>query len=355
MALIVKRRDKEFMRKGISILMIVTILTIGNISYAGNSSLFTDVSPYDWHKETVELLVNKGSISGYPDKSFRPDSPMTKAEFIKVLISSLGYKDQAPASSHWASGYIQKAENLNIIDKGWLKNIDSNISRYEMARIISNTLTYRQEKTLGDLSQYKNLISDYQSIPSTLNGETNGKTLPECVLETYVKGIVTGYPNGSFHGGETLTRAEASTVIIRVLDQSMRVKSADSSSTDKFADEVLNLVNKERQKKGIKSLVLSDKLSEAALLKSKDMSIFNYFDHRSPNYGTPFEMIKSLGIQYKFAGENLAKGHKTPAEVVTGWMNSQGHRANILNPSFSKMGIGYYKSSTTYWAQLFTD
>lgn len=68
-------------------------------------------------------------------------------------------------------------------------------------------------------------------------------------------------------------------------------------------------------------------------------------------------MMKSFGIKYKTAGENIAKGYYSASSVVNGWMNSQGHRANILNPNFNKIGIGYAtdKSGTTYWTQIFTD
>lgn len=78
----------------------------------------------------------------------------------------------------------------------------------------------------------------------------------------------------------------------------------------------------------------------------------NYFDHQSPTYGSPFDMMKSFGISYKTAGENIAQGQKTPEEVVKAWMNSQGHRENIMNPSFTHIGVGYVESGN-YWTQQF--
>lgn len=81
----------------------------------------------------------------------------------------------------------------------------------------------------------------------------------------------------------------------------------------------------------------------------------NYFSHTSPIYGSPFDMLKSFKISYQAAGENIAKGQKTPQEVVTGWMNSEGHRKNILNPSYTELGVGYATSSngTAHWTQIF--
>ena len=79
----------------------------------------------------------------------------------------------------------------------------------------------------------------------------------------------------------------------------------------------------------------------------------NYFSHTSPTYGTPFDMIKSAGISYNTAGENIAKGQKSAEAVFNAWMNSQGHRANILNSRFTQMGIGVTSGSSKYWSQMF--
>ena len=78
----------------------------------------------------------------------------------------------------------------------------------------------------------------------------------------------------------------------------------------------------------------------------------NYFSHKSPTYGSPFEMIKNFGISYKSAGENIAKGQASPQAVVNAWMNSSGHRANILNSTYTKIGVGYVAEGK-YWTQMF--
>lgn len=78
----------------------------------------------------------------------------------------------------------------------------------------------------------------------------------------------------------------------------------------------------------------------------------NYFSHTSPTYGTPFEMMRSLGISYSSAAENIAMGQSTPQAVVDAWMNSEGHRANILNANFTQIGVGYVANGN-YWTQWF--
>ena len=120
--------------------------------------------------------------------------------------------------------------------------------------------------------------------------------------------------------------------------------------------EVLRLVNIERQKAGLSPFKLSAELSHVARDKSKDMAHNNYFAHQSPTHGSPFDMMRAYGINYRTAGENIAKGYNSAASVVNGWMNSPGHRANILNASFGTLGVGYYNhKGTAYWTQMFTD
>lgn len=130
-----------------------------------------------------------------------------------------------------------------------------------------------------------------------------------------------------------------------------------SNNLSKEELEVVRLVNIEREKNGLKPFSISNKLSDVAREKSKDMAVNKYFSHTSPTYGSPFEMMKQFGISYKTAGENIAKGYLSAQSVVSGWMNSPGHRANILNASFNTIGVGAYKTSnnTIYWTQMFTN
>ena len=115
------------------------------------------------------------------------------------------------------------------------------------------------------------------------------------------------------------------------------------------------MVNKERAAVGLPALKVNNKLAGVAEKKAEDLRNKNYFAHNSPTYGSPFDMMKQFGITYTAAGENIAKGQKTPEAVMNGWMNSPGHRANILNSSFTEIGVGYVTDSngTTYWVQMF--
>ncbi|CAK8583229.1 CAP domain-containing protein [Priestia megaterium] len=130
-------------------------------------------------------------------------------------------------------------------------------------------------------------------------------------------------------------------------------KAEQTKDASQFEQKVVDLVNQEREKQGLKPLTLNKKLSDVARTKSKDMMDKGYFDHNSPTYGSPFDMMKQFGIEYTTAGENIAKGQQSPEDVMNAWMNSDGHRKNILNPDFTEIGVGYVKGDTTYWTQQF--
>jgi uncharacterized YkwD family protein/spore coat assembly protein SafA len=119
--------------------------------------------------------------------------------------------------------------------------------------------------------------------------------------------------------------------------------------------QVIALTNQERAKNGLPALKADWELSRVARYKSADMRDKRYFSHTSPTYGSPFTMMKNFGITYRTAAENIAQGQRTAAEVVKAWMNSPGHRANILNKSMTHIGVGYAKggSGGHYWTQMF--
>lgn len=119
-----------------------------------------------------------------------------------------------------------------------------------------------------------------------------------------------------------------------------------------FEKEVVRLVNNVRAQNGLMPLTENWQLSRVARYKSQDMHDKKYFSHTSPTYGSPFDMIRNFNIKFNYAGENIAMGYTTPAAVVDGWMNSSGHRANILNKNFTQIGVGYVASGH-YWTQMF--
>ena len=182
------------------------------------------------------------------------------------------------------------------------------------------------------------------------NGVTTGGT-----CQTKPSGSTTNKPSsgtntgGSTSSGSTTNKPSSGTNT----GGSTSSGSQTGTSTQKsFEDQVLVLVNQERAKQGLSPLQMDESVRKVARTKSSDMSKNKYFSHTSPTYGTPFAMLKQFGISYSAAAENIAQGYTTPEAVVKGWMNSAGHKANILNSKYTHIGIGY-EANGNYWTQLF--
>lgn len=124
-----------------------------------------------------------------------------------------------------------------------------------------------------------------------------------------------------------------------------------------FESELIRLINKERQQAGLAPLIEQAQLTMAARLHSQDMACNDYFSHDSPSTGSLVDRITAQGYSYSSLGENIAAGYTSPADVVASWMNSSGHRANILEPGFTQIGIGYAYWETSeyggYWTAVF--
>jgi uncharacterized protein YkwD len=177
-----------------------------------------------------------------------------------------------------------------------------------------------------------------------------------------VKVHTTAIPNGSYtvsvlvtHKGKT---SVVSTGTLKVKNAAAKTKTkpapAPSGNTG-YAGQVLSLTNAERAKVGCKALTANSKLTSAAQAHSADMAANNYFDHNSQDGKTPFDRMKDAGYSFSAAAENIAMGQLTPAAVMSAWMNSPGHKANILNCTYTQIGVGYAKdkSGAPYWTQDF--
>ncbi len=137
-------------------------------------------------------------------------------------------------------------------------------------------------------------------------------------------------------------------------NSSSNLTTSQNNVNTSMAQQILTLVNAERAKAGVDPLTLSTEVSSVAQVKSDDMAKNGYFDHNSPTYGSPFDMLSEFGVSYRTAGENIAKGQQTPEAVMKAWMNSSGHKANILSPNFKQLGVGYSANNgSPVWVQMF--
>ena len=130
-----------------------------------------------------------------------------------------------------------------------------------------------------------------------------------------------------------------------------------ATAASQYDAELLRFTNLERQKAGVAALSLSSQLNQAAQNHADDMTKNNYFSHTGLNGSKPSDRAKATGYNYSYVGENIAAGHSTPAETIKQWMNSQGHRENILNSNYREIGFGYSYSDSSkyrhYWVQVF--
>lgn len=128
-----------------------------------------------------------------------------------------------------------------------------------------------------------------------------------------------------------------------------------SQGNQSYVQQVINLVNQERAKAGLSPLTESAAVSQAAVVRAQEIS--KSFSHTRPDGSSFSTALDQSGASYHTSGENIAYGQETPEMVMNSWMNSQGHRANILNSKYTKIGVGYYVDGNgrSHWAQLFTN
>jgi uncharacterized YkwD family protein len=150
----------------------------------------------------------------------------------------------------------------------------------------------------------------------------------------------------------TTTQTNTQTPAQQPATTTEQTQTTTSGSLSAYEQKVVDLTNQERAKYGLAALKVDTALSQVAREKSLDMNKNGYFSHTSPTYGSPFDMMKQFGISYQYAGENIAMGQRTPEEVVQAWMNSEGHRKNILSANFNYIGVGYVEQGN-YWTQMF--
>lgn len=381
------------------ILILGLILILSTTTYAES---FSDVKRSAWYYESVKELASRGGIAGYGDGSFKPNNPITFSEFLKMSLSSATGKEYpTKKGQHWVSKVYETAVSKGVISKKDFPDLklilDKEITREDMTLILTNINFKIQGEDKADTRNTARKIRDIYKISPERKS---------CVLQAYEKGLIIGKPEG-FDPKGYATRAEAAEVIMRMLKEEYRqstnrepikisiprkkpqntktptvdkepvkipiqkekpenteipivdkepVKAPSTDPNVSIGNQILKLVNVEREKAGVTSLAYCENLSKVALKKSMDMATNNYFSHNSPTYGSPFDMMREFKINYSYAGENIAKGHPNAEAVVKGWLNSPGHRANILNSNFATMGIGYVSSNnTTYWTQMFTD
>lgn len=313
----------------------------------------------DWAKDDINALIQHSILPDHLNDDSKFQYKITRLEFTELMVNLYTHISNTPLSAISKEEPFEDTNNLYIgaaYNIGLVNGISSSefapnnyITRQEIVCLIA-----RELRALGIVT-----ITNSQAAFSDMNQvATWAKTdINYCVQE----GILKGIGNNLVAPLNNATREQAICFVERVRSNfsaqlpETNDPEPDTDEITQFEQEVVRLVNVERANFSYEPLNHNDNLSNIARAKSQDMVDNNYFSHTSPTYGSPFDMMKSFGINYTYAGENIAMGQTTPAAVVKSWMNSEGHRKNILNPNFTDLGVGLAKnnSGTSYWTQMF--
>lgn len=330
---------------------------------------FSDVSRSHWAYEAIDQISDRGLINGYPDGTYRLNASVTRAQAAKIVALAIGakpsthfqpqFQDVGPA--HGSYEYIRALTERGIFNDGDKFRPNDPLTRAQMAKIL--TLGYEIIVDDNDFIRFRDVTkqSQYYGYITT-------------IAEL---GITTTPPGGTFQPNDQLSRAHMAAFIQRAMEfddkrkkgeihydaaQKLYIetnKPAPKPPESKPADNAMKtaeLVNEQRTKQGVKALTQDPALSKIAQAKAEDMAKHSYFSHTSPTYGSVENMLDRYNYKWTAYGENIAMGYSTPADVVNGWMNSTGHRANILDSKFTHIGSGYATNAqgTTYWVHQFS-
>ncbi len=344
---------------------------------------FTDVPDSHWASGYIQRAYEEDWVHGMGGGKYAPAGTLTRAQFLTMVTNAFFSDDldkvSVPDGSPWYAACWSVAQ-ANGLQTGTamerLSDLTDSVSRYDMAQVIVNTLSGEGiSASDSEARAAQAAIRDWSGVPAGYRDAVSG---------AYALGILNGR-NGSFDGTATMNRAEAATVLCRMDDAISGAQTPDTQTPDtqkpetqkpdtqkpetqppaqnastpeELAAEVVRLVNVERAKEGLAPLGTYDSLTKAAQIRAPE--IVTLFSHDRPDGTSCFTAMDQTGatkVAYTW-GENIAAGNATAAATVEQWMNSPGHRANILNAKFTHIGVGYQHSAGStyghYWVQMFT-
>lgn len=358
------------------LLMIAVSLSVLLLPCAAEASYpFYDVRKTAWYANAVRYVYQNHLFAGTDATTFSPEDYLTRAMLVSVLWRREGSPEVSEENPFWdvpdgtwyTQGVVWAASQGIVSGTGeGMFEPNANITREQLAAIMMRYTRHLSVDVVpgADLSSF----ADAENVSSWAR---------EAMSWANAAGILSGIPlDGALYLDPrgNATRAQAASILQRYITLTLGIaddwdgeieepERSDFGELPPFEPdetqlmyvlEVLRLVNEERAKEGIAPL----ELCSVATLKAQDMAVFGYFKHESPNFGSPDKMLNAFGIHWHLSGENIAAGYQTPKQVMDGWMDSPGHRANILDPGYKKLGVGYFTGLgeySSYWVQTFTD
>lgn len=369
---------KKTERVGTAALVTAMIFAGVAASHAAPAGGFSDVDANAWYAEAVSYCDQNGLMSGTSGTEFSPNKTMTRAMLAAALYRQAGSpavngNDTFPDTDfgEWYSDAVIWASQNEIITGYANGSFGTNdpVTREQIVTILwrmaGSPAAGAQAVSFADgadISDYASDAVSWASASSIISGKSGNRFDPQGkATRAEVASILAN--NAKSKGSENSSIEQepdknSEKDAVKTTDVSASDNSAVSSGNTQlsaYVQEVADIVNEERGKAGAAPLAVDESLCRLAQLKAEDMRDNDYFDHDSPTYGRSHEMMKQFGVSYRASGENIAMGQRTPEQVMSEWMNSQGHRKNILNDTYEKIGVGYCTGGTgrTYWVQMF--
>ena len=299
-------------KRTLAAVMALTMTLSTAAAFAGETTVvgkptFSDVKPSAWYYSYMNKLVDKGAINGYPDKTFKPQNTMTNAEFITTIVGATIGK-QEKTGKHWASGYMDAARKNEMLigDEMAADTWNKPVTRQQMAVVIGRTTEkVLKEEALADTEKYRAQLKDYDKLCDYCK---------PYILQSYGKGIISGYPDGTFGGDKTATRAEVCSMMTRMLEPADRTLAqvADPEEKGKI-EEIIDNPEEIFLGSELKDYVISDpklwdmelgedEYSKHIIMKDPELSFFlidgkvvdNFgrYELRDGRYKIEFELIR---------------------------------------------------------------
>lgn len=332
--------------------------TVVNVSAM---TTFSDVKQSYWAQPEITFIVNKGYMSGFGDSTFQPNRLATRAEAVSAIGRSLNIS--VPKSfkinfldvptHHESYDEIRALAYLEVIQNGDYFSPNSPLSRAQISKMLA--LAYQIEVDSKNKSRFVDYAPSYWA-----------KNYIESLADV---GLIKGTTDTKFEPNKSVTRAQLAVFIYRGLQFQQRVKQFETiydflskdylltkNDYKAWTAEVISRVNNERTIRNLPALVEDPALTQLAIIKAQDMAQRNYFEHKSPYYGNPWDMASIFDYEYTSFGENIARNFVTPKAVVDAWMQSEAHRENILKRNYTSIGIGITKNvgGNYIWVQQFS-
>jgi uncharacterized YkwD family protein len=299
---------------------------------------FKDIPTNHWAKVDIDYLASKNIDTGFSDGTYKPNNSVTRAEAAILIGKASNIDTKNLTEIHFsdvkindvAYPYIAALVDAGVFSPADKFNPNAVLTRSQMAKILVEAFGLQ-----GKTSKvFKDVPKNHWAYPY--------------VTALVANGITTGKTKTIFDTDAKITRGQMAVFLKRSMDYQAVV------AVLPIAQEILKLVNIERAKIKSPALKLNMEATKVAIIKAQDFHDNNYFAHVSPTYGDPREMLTHFGVEFKNAAENIAKNQQSAQEVVSDWMASPGHRANILDPYPNEIGIGYAKGvNGTYFVQMF--